>query len=461
MKNKVISPEWLTDKFIWLMLGVFPLWCVGGYSSLTRSKFLFFSCTTAVWAIFLIIACLAGKRKRIHFGIGAFAVAGLMIVSVLSWLFSPYRSECLLNEGRYDGLVSLLLYAVIFLGVSAFGKWNVKYIWVFNISLFLCFILSFFQLLGKNPLLLFPRGWSYFDRGIRYSATFLGTIGNVDLYCILLGISIPLTLVWLLQNGIKKWNMLLAFFCFVNIFIGIKCCVSAFRLGLVAVSLLLCIYALRRRGCWKRFVILLVLCLTAVAASRGIQFTKDGPVIDFHYQMEDSSPSTGGSQSSFQEFKEILRGNWNDQFGSGRIGIWKTCLKSCKYHLLLGTGPGTVEKRIQIRYSRYVPETGETLRTYVDNAHNEYIEYLMDEGILGLICYLALLFLSIAAYFHRKPVAAAGLFFGLIEYWIESFFGLGLCLVQPCVWLLWGLYWSEVKAAPKSEENFAPIAAKE
>lgn len=255
--------------------------------------------------------------------------------------------------------------------------------------------------------------------------------------------------------------MLLAFFCFVNIFIGIKCCVSAFRLGLVAVSLLLCIYALRRRGCWKRFVILLVLCLTAVAASRGIQFTKDGPVIDFHYQMEDSSPSTGGSQSSFQEFKEILRGNWNDQFGSGRIGIWKTCLKSCKYHLLLGTGPGTVEKRIQIRYSRYVPETGETLRTYVDNAHNEYIEYLMDEGILGLICYLALLFLSIAAYFHRKPVAAAGLFFGLIEYWIESFFGLGLCLVQPCVWLLWGLYWSEVKAAPKSEENFAPIAAKE
>jgi O-antigen ligase len=461
MKNSVFSPEWLTDKFIWLMLGVFPLWCVGGYANITQSKFLFFACATAVWAVFLIIACLVRKRKRIHFGQGAYAVAGLLAVSILSWLLSSYRSECFLNAGRYDGLLSLILYAVIFLGVSAFGQWKAAYVWIFNGSLFLSAIISLSQLLGNNPLHLFPQGWNYFDGGIRFPSTFLGTIGNVDLYCIPLGMCVPLTLVWLLQNGLKKRNILLAFFCCINLFIGLECGVSAFRLGLLAAGLFLCIYALRRKSFRKRFVILLVACLLTVAASRCIQFTKDGPVISFQSAQEDTSPATTGNQSTIQELEEMLHGNWDDQFGSGRIGIWKTCLKACKYHLLLGTGPGTVEKRIQIHYSRYVPETGETLRTYVDNAHNEYLEYLMDEGLLGLLCYLALLFMTIAAYFRRKPVTAAGLFFGLLEYWVESFFGLGLCLVQPCVWLLWGLFWSEVKSKTANEKLPLNVPVKE
>ena len=56
MKNTILSPEWVTDKFILIMLAVFPLW-VGfdGYSNVTLSKFLFFVICTGLWLLLALL----------------------------------------------------------------------------------------------------------------------------------------------------------------------------------------------------------------------------------------------------------------------------------------------------------------------------------------------------------------------------------------------------------------------
>ena len=52
----------------------------------------------------------------------------------------------------------------------------------------------------------------------------------------------------------------------------------------------------------------------------------------------------------------------NDSFGSSRIRIWRAVWAAFRERPWLGTGAGTLSHRIDITFSRFVPETGETLR---------------------------------------------------------------------------------------------------
>jgi O-antigen ligase len=60
---------------------------------------------------------------------------------------------------------------------------------------------------------------------------------------------------------------------------------------------------------------------------------------------------------------------------------------------LLGGGPAR-SPRLDIEFSRYVPRTGATLRSFVDNAHSVYLGALVNTGALGLLATLALLTLA-------------------------------------------------------------------
>ena len=109
---------------------------------------------------------------------------------------------------------------------------------------------------------------------------------------------------------------------------------------------------------------------------------------------------------------------------------------------MIGSGPGTVADRIEIDFTRYVESTGKTLRTVVDNAHNEYLGYLMDEGAIGFALYMAMVILTFIRWIKRRSTADAAIGCGMAAYWVQSFFGIGLCLVLPVIWLAWGLMWS-------------------
>lgn len=157
-------------------------------------------------------------------------------------------------------------------------------------------------------------------------------------------------------------------------------------------------------------------------------------------------PSPGRSGTVY-ELSRILRGDFSPGFGSSRLGIWKETLALVPERPLLGGGPGTLALRVDIRFSRFVPETGQTLSTYVDNAHNEYLGFLADLGIPGLALYLGAmgrhLFLLPAVAGPRVPWGCA-----LVCYWIQAFFGLGLCLTAPLLWLSWGLFLSGGRQEP-------------
>ncbi|MEG2677884.1 MAG: O-antigen ligase family protein, partial [Oscillospiraceae bacterium] len=130
-----------------------------------------------------------------------------------------------------------------------------------------------------------------------------------------------------------------------------------------------------------------------------------------------------------------------DSFGSSRILIWRKCAELIPGRLLLGSGPGTLALHLDVGFSRFVAETGQTLETVVDNAHNEYLGILLNTGLFSLLAYLSAMSASLWRAIRSSSNTPAFLCIAcaVLCYWIQSFFGLGLLIVSPLMWVLWGL----------------------
>ena len=414
-----MKARWLTDKYISLMLLVFPLWTgTEGYAAITRGKFLFFAVLSALYlALLLPCALLDGEKPRRARLPQWFALA-FMAAACLSAALSPYGSAVIIGASRYDGLVTLLLYGGIFLGVSAFGEWKKYYVYLLAASASICSLVAIPQLLGGNPFGLYPGELTYFDANVRYTGEFLGTIGNTNLLAAFYCLCIPL-FIWhaLTHRALCDRLVLAAAALCLGVLIASRVASGAVALAAAAV-VLIPHYVNHTSHSRKKALIaagcLAALCLAALAA------------VYFY----------GGSSGTLHELSQLLHGHVEDSYGSSRVAIWRECLRLAGERPLVGGGPDTLALRTDMTFSRFVEETGSTISTHVDNAHCEPLGYLVNLGALGLIPYLALCAGSLRRFFRGCAPAAGG---ALCCYYVQSLFGLGLCIVVPLVWIYMGL----------------------
>jgi hypothetical protein len=491
------------------MLLVFPLFTgFEGYTGLTSAKYAFFVAATAAWlmalAVFGCIALKSGQRpSRPNCAQAACIV--FMLVCCVSAAASPYGADVLIGAGRYDGLVTLLLYGAIFLGVSAFGQMKAGYVRALGVSSFLCCAVAILQLCGINALWLFPNGLCYYDSGIAYTSAFLGTIGNTNILSAFLCLSLPATGVLFLCSGQRR-DALLSLPIMAGIFVLIRSGVAGGVVGLLGCAIIAVPLVIREQ---KRLVrAFWLLCAVLIGAGLALGFSYDyaDGALSLSFSMHKAVPvfaaavlcaavgavlrrtgfpkvsargyvrffiffeaisiffaifviySVSWQEGTLAELSQLLHGTVDDSFGSSRIGIWRAVLALVPERWLLGGGPDTLALRLDVSFSRYVPETGKTLSVFVDNAHNEYLGYLANLGVLGLGAFLAMMALSV---FRRRDWAQHEVLCcalcGVICYWIQSFFGLGLCITAPVMWILWGLICS--KSAP--QERIEPSVNEE
>jgi len=486
-----------TDIYISAMLLAFPLFTgLDGYRNLTRSKFLLFALYTAVWLLFLLACAVADLLRKTRrrgtspenpvsvelsglppenpvsvklSGLSLLkaiksiaiasaiksdpimsAVAAFAFIAVVSAVFSPYDAKTvLLGAGRYDGLLTLLLYAAVFFGVSLYGRLRPHHIWLFAVSVTICCVTAVLQLFDLNPLWLFPNGLTYHDAHYKYTSEMLGTIGNANLLAAFLCLSAPLFAV----------SAAAGFGCDINLgrlsFRGQKTALRALLLipcllslivlaaskaagGIVGVtaavlfSLPVFLPMLARKPSLRRAAWLITACVIIL-----------GLALIYLYP---------GESGVLYEFSRILRGDFDDAFGSHRVQIWKKAAALIRENPFLGAGQGTMADRMDITFTRYVPETGITLTAAVDNSYNEFLEIWANIGIFGLLAYLAAIAFSLIRFYKYYDYASATpLILGmpLMCYWAQSFFSLGLCIVSPLMWLFWGLF----RDAAKYERN--------
>ena len=413
----------VTDKYICLMLLVFPLWTgFDGYAQITRWKFIFFAVTACIWYV-LIIFSIFKERSLPRVGSGFAACLGaLLLWAALSFILSPYGVS--LMGPRYDGLLPMALYILTALGCAAYGSWHDRYAVLLGISVSICCAVAVLQLLGFNPLRLYPEGYDYYGAGIWYNGSFLGTLGNTNLLGAFLCLACPaLAFTAALRRGHYLWLLLPA---------ALGAAVTALSrseaglVGLAAALLAGTPYYVNLRG--RRRAALIVL-----AAETAL-------VIAALLAVYAAAPASG----TLYELSEILHGRIDGSFGSHRVAIWGEALRLFAERSLLGGGPGTFALRSTLQFSRFAPESGLTFTTVADNAHCEALACLADLGLPGALLYLAAWAVVLRCWLRGRAPAAGT---ALLSYFVQSLFGIGTCFVLPLTAILCGLTVSEGKNA--------------
>ena len=206
--------RWITDKYICLLLLVFPLWTgFDGYAQITRWKFIFYAVITVIWAVLLIFFAVRRREKPRCPKVFAELLSALLAWAAVSALASEYGVRTLMGW-NYDGLLPMALYAVTALGVAAYGEIKKYYVNLLAVSASICCVVALLQLLGLNPLWLYPEGLDYYDAGIKYAGSFLGTLGNTNILGSFLCICCPLfAFTALFERARRLWLLLPAALC--------------------------------------------------------------------------------------------------------------------------------------------------------------------------------------------------------------------------------------------------------
>ena len=489
--------ELATDLYLITILCIFPLFFgSSGYLDVTFSKYMFWMTSTALWLAALVIFCFL-RRSPGRLEAEQLAALAFLTVCLCSWFFSPYRLDGFLGAGRYDGFLTIASYVLCFLGVSRFTRPKPLHAAAFAVGITLCCAVGVLQLFGFDPLRLFPGTMTYYDAGTLYSGAYLGTIGNTNLLDAVLCAALPLFYaLWVCGDGGKAGALFLLPLlpgCFLLVRAGGSGAMLALAACALAAAPLLFtdLWRLRRgmRGC----ALILLSCGAALSyvpvyiqRRLSIRFTASPAVFAalagalllfgfsflqprrFHptakalqrgFFLLDAAAVLGalaavwfwsGTEGTVYELQNALHGQLSDSFGSSRILIWRECLKLVPKRLLLGGGPGTLALRLDVTFSRFVPETGLTLTSFVDNAHNIYLGYLVNCGALGLASYLGLLACAFRGAMQklklRRPMVPA-LALSVFCAAVHGLFGLGLFICEPFFWCMLGLLCARDKEA--------------
>ena len=493
-KEKAIL-ETVSSIYIFILLIIFPIIVDStGFFKILECKwhaFLVIGLVYIVGIIGIFLYFLFFKKvnylKKIKLRKAHYFLFAFMIINILATFLSPFYNQynLFVGVGRGEGLIMMLLYSTTFLFVSLFAKFEKRYLVYFSISSILLNVIAILQYVGFNPLNMFQDGIG------THNVSFMTTIGNIDfisaLYCILLTVSFCS---FVFVDDDKRMNkiihfvsVLFGFFIFeiINVSSGKVAFICTFLLILPFIithhkrfaKALLLIGTILFGYCFNiiinpqyRYdigkltlnwqfnyfvlaflVIIFIMCCLAYIIYYKMKFdySKKKNVVKIIYGAMIGAGIIGilslylidfGS-GIFHEMHELLHGNFDDDFGTYRIFLWKRTIPLIKEYPLLGTGPDSFAIRFMAKYTKDIIALGEL--SLNDTAANVYLTMLINIGLLGLTSYLGFIICQIIDGIKRMNNYSRILLITFICYLIQDFFNLWLVIVTPIFWLLMAL----------------------
>ena len=436
-----------------------------------------------------------GKLTMIDWAVLCFAV-----VTVIAALFSPFREETNVwlgtpePEGRYDGAITQLLYVAVYFIVSRWYKPKTRHFTIFGISAIIIALIGIFQFFGMDFLGLYPNEYPEYRVDNYYNIIFRSTLGNVNIVSTYVCIAILLSgflfvrhkppergpngkisgrwkhPLWLAASALSFWLMVLA---------GS----DSGLVGTVAATFLAIPFIVETRKTLGRFLVLasswvavftlhrlfynalatgkitpsslllyaaafaLLLAAGLALALAGKEPVASGPArwklgaalivailavglvgIEIFGKQATSSAFAG---RVLHEAREILHGNIDDTFGTNRVYIWRNALKGFVKNPVIGSGPDTFKQAFPAEAHGFYGED-------YDKAHNEYIQILVCQGIIGFLSYmiyLAGVFLKSIKKAFAKPFVMAVLA-AFTGYCVQAFFNISVPIASQLFWVL-------------------------
>lgn len=414
-----------------------------GYANIGQSKFVMVYILTLPF-LMLGIYCLIRERKaRKLSGLSPAQICALVFLgcTLLSAAFSPVENGNPWYDAKsHEAALTVSLYVLLFLIVSRWGAVSDKVFQVLFWSLVIFIAVCCLQLLGTNPLKLYPNDGTFYTAAdkVGRTGTHLGTIGNVDIVSAFLALTAPMLLLHTRgQKPQKAWPCwVLAAACLgVMFFIKVLCGLVGLAMGALICLPVFC------PDKWRKWILLSygVLGVGALA----LFWFADLPVGFFH------------------ELHEMLHGRFQDSFGTGRIFIWRQMLERIPKRLWFGVGPDMVRYSGLDPFVRYdelgnvvYNAQGVAVKTNLTDAHCYPLQILYCQGLPALLSWLGAVGFTLSHWVkYRRDRAAAILGGGLACFLCAMLFCISSVIIMSFFWLTLGLL--EARASALRAETSA------
>lgn len=457
--------------FIYAIFLAYPLVFHDYYYDIVTCKYICLIAMTLLLLLFTLIIDGREFLQRMHLTSSDYVVLGLFIVNILSAAGSEYRIYALNGaDGRYSGLITVFLYVVIYFIISRGNIDRNSFYIVLSVGSIMVSVLGILNFADIDIL-----GF-YTGLQMEQKQFYMSTLGHVNVYSGYFALTIPV----LLMNYLRAEKTGRRIFYFVSCLINIMallcggcesaaviiltagicalfCCKRLYMLKwtyIIFFSLLLnkLIIYINNQSAEPRVlsstvrllgdnrvvaaVLFFGLCLTALTyilhrrgKDRGLKY---GVVflsilIPAVYLIALLYFSFTDRTTDLHGMENFLR--FSDEFGSYRGYIWKVVVREfgrlSPYHMIFGIGTDSLRPYLADRYGESMYQV---TMAYYDNAHNEFLQYLITTGIAGLGMYVSFLFMQI-----RKAMRRADkiILCGVACYLVQSVVNLNQVVTTP------------------------------
>lgn len=360
----------------------------------------------------------------------------LMILLIIIMLMIVTNNSIDMNTSiwgaynRNEGFLSILCYYMLFLNSKGLNKKEVSTVIkvLFGVGI-VQFIYCLLQVFAR-----FPGIYTFSIDGVNYMA--MGFVGNPNFlgsYTImLLGLALML---YFVKEENKYFILSLIFF--INLILAQS--TGPFFAFIILFIFMIIFMKVKKIINWKKVgLIFLSFVLTFVIVSNGIElyckkvfndniipsYTIKGDLLST-FNLFGISKENGSDSREDEVTDEVTI----DNYGSGRIVIWKNALEIVPKYLWLGSGIDT----FGYVYSKHSPGL------YYDKAHNEYLQILVTEGIISLVLYLGLLLILFIDGIKSNNKLVWVLLMAFIGYALQAFLNISVNTVAPIYFIIIGM----------------------
>lgn len=240
------------------------------------------------------------------------------------------------------------------------------------------------------------------------------TLGQPNWLASYLVIVLPLALSQIFATKVQKRRIL---FSLTTLIIFIALMLTNSRAGLAGATSALFVFffligARQIRKNLKIFLAILVPIIIIVIIAGSTLFARIYEAVSFKSQPQ------GGTES-----------------GQIRLIVWQGAIEIFRHNPILGTGPET----FAYSYYKYRPPA-HNLTTewnfFYNKAHNEFLNYLANLGILGFGAYLSFLLTTIFTLWRANTTLAKSVMSALVGYQTTIFFGFSTVATQTLMFLM-------------------------
>lgn len=479
----------ICNNYIVLMLLVLPLYTGGSYYLLGDTKYYLFFCLTMgfvlLWLGYRMISYIGkGTLGQMQWSIVDIAMLSYGACALLSALASPYRRTAWTGYAEWymGALTQLLLVGIYFFVSREYTVKNAYPIRAGELGLALVVLIAFLQRFGVDILGL-HQPFHLLDWE---SSHMLSTIGNINWFCGYLSVMLPWPVVGMFYST-RRTKKMVYYILSVSALtltltqgsdIGILLVIACLGLGVL--------YGMKRPEIFHRTMMLAAgVCILCPVMGHVMSFlgTWNMLAVDGFLSGQVKKPFWWVLaalllvicliQSKLPE-KAVV---WFDRFllmggilfalcfvavylyripeggawGSGRGGLWKAAwygfCEAEPIRKVIGFGPDCYAEYIYSSptLANYIQMEGRWADSVFANAHNEWLNMLINGGVIGLLAYISVFVCAGKRY--------RGMMLGvmvLVLYGINSLFSFQQVMSTPFLFLTLGICESRYRADANS-----------